>query len=132
MTVNGSRAWQPFSSRNAGQPIDLSWHEDVPKSLEHSLREWLDHQFVLDREVRQQVAARLQYVPSEGHWYHDMRGVQTARRCTTSRELRPRTPAGSEIRMLFVFDPTREAIVLVAGDKSGQWNRWYRDAIPPS
>jgi hypothetical protein len=32
--------------------------------------------------------------------------------------------------MLFVFDPTREAIVLVAGDKSGQWNGWYRDAIP--
>ncbi|MGY4102965.1 type II toxin-antitoxin system RelE/ParE family toxin [Nocardia sp. R16R-3T] len=46
------------------------------------------------------------------------------------KELRPRTPVGSEIRMLFVFDPTREAIVLVAGDKSGQWNRWYRDAIP--
>ncbi|GAB1821745.1 type II toxin-antitoxin system RelE/ParE family toxin [Herbidospora sp. RD11066] len=32
--------------------------------------------------------------------------------------------------MLFVFDPRREAIVLVAGDKSGEWNRWYRTAIP--
>ncbi|WP_433603381.1 hypothetical protein ACQPXH_08710 [Nocardia sp. CA-135953] len=31
------------------------------------------------------------------------------------KELRPRTPAGSEIRMLFVFDPTREAIVLGCG-----------------
>jgi len=37
---------------------------------------------------------------------------------------------GRASRMLFVFDPMREAIVLVAGDKSGQWNRWYRDAIP--
>ncbi|MBF6341826.1 hypothetical protein IU450_39000 [Nocardia abscessus] len=78
MTVTDSRDWQPFSSRNAGQPIDLGWHEDVPQSLEHSLREWLYHQFVLDRGVRQRVAARLRYVPSEQHWYHgDMRGVPT-------------------------------------------------------
>ncbi|WP_426509395.1 type II toxin-antitoxin system RelE/ParE family toxin [Dactylosporangium sp. McL0621] len=36
----------------------------------------------------------------------------------------------SEIRILFVFDPWRSAILLIAGDKSGQWNRWYRQAIP--
>jgi hypothetical protein len=29
-----------------------------------------------------------------------------------------------------VFDPWRSAVLLVAGDKSGQWSRWYRDAIP--
>ena len=32
--------------------------------------------------------------------------------------------------MLFVFDPEREAIILVAGDKSGRWSDWYRDSIP--
>jgi hypothetical protein len=46
------------------------------------------------------------------------------------KELRPRVPGEAEMRLLFVFDPTREAIVLVAGDKAGQWNRWYRTAIP--
>ncbi|WP_066364546.1 type II toxin-antitoxin system RelE/ParE family toxin [Herbidospora mongoliensis] len=46
------------------------------------------------------------------------------------KELRPRVPGEAEIRMLFVFDPSREAVVLVAGDKSGEWNRWYRTAIP--
>ncbi|GAA0996115.1 type II toxin-antitoxin system RelE/ParE family toxin [Acrocarpospora macrocephala] len=46
------------------------------------------------------------------------------------KELRPRVPGKAEIRLLFVFDPTREAIVLVAGDKSGEWRRWYRAAIP--
>lgn len=46
------------------------------------------------------------------------------------KELRPRVPGEAEIRLLFVFDPTREAIVLVAGDKAGEWNRWYRTAIP--
>lgn len=32
--------------------------------------------------------------------------------------------------MLFAFDPERQAILLVAGDKSGDWNRWYRRNIP--
>jgi len=32
--------------------------------------------------------------------------------------------------MIFAFDPLREAVFLVAGDKSGQWQAWYRSAIP--
>jgi hypothetical protein len=32
--------------------------------------------------------------------------------------------------MLFIFDAEREAVILVAGDKAGQWNRWYRESIP--
>jgi len=31
---------------------------------------------------------------------------------------------------LFAFDPKREAIFLVAGDKAGDWDGWYRKAIP--
>ena len=46
------------------------------------------------------------------------------------KELRLRTPGTGEVRLLFVFDPAREAIVLVAGDKAGRWNRWYGEAIP--
>jgi hypothetical protein len=46
------------------------------------------------------------------------------------KELRPGSGGRSEIRMLFVFDPDREAIVLVAGDKAGRWSRWYQEAIP--
>lgn len=37
--------------------------------------------------------------------------------------------AGS-IRILFAFDPTRRAVLLVAGDKAGLWDRWYRKAVP--
>jgi len=36
---------------------------------------------------------------------------------------------GSEIRILLVFDPWRSVILLVAGDKSGQWDKWHRTAI---
>jgi hypothetical protein len=34
------------------------------------------------------------------------------------------------VRMLFIFDVEREAVILVAGDKAGQWNRWYRENVP--
>jgi hypothetical protein len=34
------------------------------------------------------------------------------------------------VRILFVFDPWRSSILLIAGDKAGKWKSWYRDAIP--
>ena len=46
------------------------------------------------------------------------------------KELRPASSGRSEIRVLFVFDPWRSAILLVGGDKSGNWKAWYRTAIP--
>lgn len=46
------------------------------------------------------------------------------------KELRPGSVGKSEIRILFVFDPWRSAVLLLAGDKAGQWQRWYRQAIP--
>ncbi len=36
----------------------------------------------------------------------------------------------SEVRLLFVFDSARQAIILVAGDKAGRWSGWYAEAIP--
>jgi hypothetical protein len=46
------------------------------------------------------------------------------------KELRPGSTGRSEIRLLFVFDVERAAVILVAGDKAGQWNQWYREHIP--
>jgi hypothetical protein len=34
------------------------------------------------------------------------------------------------IRILFAFDPWRSAILLIGGDKTGQWHAWYQQAIP--
>ncbi|WP_327006910.1 type II toxin-antitoxin system RelE/ParE family toxin [Dactylosporangium sp. NBC_01737] len=45
------------------------------------------------------------------------------------KELRPGSGGTTEVRMIFAFDPAREAIFLVAGDKAGQWQTWYRKAI---
>lgn len=41
------------------------------------------------------------------------------------KELRPGSRGRSDVRMLFAFDPKRRAIFLVAGDKAGNWQRWY-------
>lgn len=46
------------------------------------------------------------------------------------KELRPASAGSSEIRIIFVFDPWRSAILLVGGDKSGDWSGWYRKTIP--
>jgi hypothetical protein len=54
----------------------------------------------------------------------------TASRIANMKELRPPSSGRSEIRILLVFDPWRSAILLVAGDKSGQWSKWYKTAIP--
>jgi hypothetical protein len=46
------------------------------------------------------------------------------------KELRPGSSGASEIRILFAFDPVRRAVLLVAGDKAGNWRGWYDTNIP--
>jgi hypothetical protein len=43
------------------------------------------------------------------------------------KELRSR---GGHLRVLFAFDPERKAILLVGGDKTNDWQGWYRTNIP--
>ena len=53
--------------------------------------------------------------------------IQTSRR-HNMKELR--AAKGGALRVLFMFDPRRQAILLLGGDKSGAWNDWYEWAIP--
>lgn len=48
-------------------------------------------------------------------------------RVHTMNELRPKA---TSIRVLFVFDPERQAVLVVAGDKAGDWTGWYDDNVP--
>jgi hypothetical protein len=34
------------------------------------------------------------------------------------------------LRVLFIFDPRRTAVLLLGGNKQGQWEEWYAGAIP--
>ncbi|MDA8302124.1 MAG: type II toxin-antitoxin system RelE/ParE family toxin [Actinomycetota bacterium] len=43
-----------------------------------------------------------------------------------------RCSKGGALRVLFIFDPLRQAVMLLGGDKSedSQWERWYAGAVP--
>lgn len=45
------------------------------------------------------------------------------------KELRPVTNSRHQLRILFVFTEARTALMLAAGDKIGDWERWYDKAI---
>jgi hypothetical protein len=92
---------------------------------------FLDELFESDRDthrlVNQAILVLERNGPAEGRPLVDS---ITASKLPNMKELRPPSAGRSEIRVLFCFDPWRSAILLIAGDKSGQWRRWYRDAIP--
>lgn len=46
------------------------------------------------------------------------------------KELRPGSTGRTETRALFAFDKARRAVLLVGGDKSGDWRGWYDRNIP--
>jgi hypothetical protein len=46
------------------------------------------------------------------------------------KELRPGSTGRTEIRVLFAFDRSRKANLLVGGDKSGDWRGWYARNVP--
>jgi hypothetical protein len=39
-------------------------------------------------------------------------------------------PPATDIRILFVFDPRRNALMLLGGDKAGTWDDWYLENVP--
>ena len=95
------------------------------------VEEFLDALHEADRDthrlVNQAILVLERSGPAEGRPLVD---TITASQITNMKELRPPSGGRSEVRILFVFDPWRSAILLIAGDKSGQWSRWYREAIP--
>jgi hypothetical protein len=93
-------------------------------------RTWLRELRRRDRETGRQVAAAIRIVSEEGPGLGRPL-VDTITRSSLSnlKELRPGSSGASEVRILFVFDPDRQAVFLVAGDKAGRWSDWYSSAI---
>lgn len=85
----------------------------------------------LDDGTYQQVIAALRELRDQGPALgRPLADTVKGSRHRNMKELRPGSSGRSEIRILFVFDPQRHAILLVAGDKAGRWKRWYKRAIP--
>lgn len=89
------------------------------------IEEWLDQ---LSGDEYDNVLAALEFLeelgPGCGRPFVDQ--VHQSRH-PNMKELRPR---GGNIRILFAFDPKRVGITLLAGDKTGSWNKWYRKNVP--
>jgi hypothetical protein len=89
------------------------------------VRQWLDS---LRRSEYEKVFTALEALeeqgPNLGRPFADQ--VKNSR-FKNMKELRPR---GKNLRLLFAFDPNRKAIILVAGDKTNNWIRWYEQNIP--
>lgn len=99
--------------------------------LEPEVRDWLHELRTTDRPTLLAIAAAMDNLENEG----PALGRPLVDRIKGSRlhnlkELRPGSEGTSEVRMLFVFDEARQAVFLVAGDKAGNWKRWYDEAIP--
>jgi hypothetical protein len=74
--------------------------------------------------VNQAVDALIREGPALGRPFVD---TIKASRHANMKELRPR---GGHLRILFVFDPRRTAILLIGGNKSRRWQSWYDETIP--
>jgi hypothetical protein len=98
------------------------WHVDI--SL---VRDWL---LELDLDTYEKVVAAIQALRDRGPTLgRPLVDSVSGSRHSNMKELRPGSAKRSEIRILFAFDPERRAILLVAGDKSGSWNKWYKRNI---
>jgi hypothetical protein len=83
----------------------------------------------LTTEQQEDIAARVELLehhgPSLGRPMVDRVSSSTFH---NMKELR--CSSGGALRVLFAFDPRQEAILLVGGDKMGNWDNWYRQAVP--
>lgn len=85
----------------------------------------------LDQSSYEQVVAALELLAERGPQLgRPLVDTVVGSRHKNMKELRPGSSGRSELRVLFAFDPERRAILLVAGDKAGNWASWYRENIP--
>ena len=99
--------------------------------MTRQVRDWLHALRTGDPVTRRLVSQAIDQLLDEG----PALGRPLIDRITGSRlhnlkELRPGSSGHSEVRILFIFDPVRNTVLLVAGDKSGRWDEWYSQAIP--
>lgn len=99
----------------AGQGWDIYVVDEV--------REWIEQLEGSDfNRVVQAIDILAEFGPGLGRPLAD---TITCSKIPNLKELRPGT-----VRILFVFDPWRSTVLLVAGDKHKRWDSWYRTAIP--
>ena len=99
----------------------MQWEVEYTDEFES----WWDR---LDEDDQERVQAAVEILESAGPALgRPLVDTLEGSRIPNLKELRPR---GGHLRVLFVFDPRRVAILLLGGDKSGRWHAWYAEVIP--
>ena len=79
----------------------------------------------LDAEAQEALAAALLILQERGPALgRPLVDTLTGSHLANLKELRV-SAGGRRLRVLFAFDPRRVAVLLVGGDKTGQWRSWY-------
>jgi hypothetical protein len=105
----------------------VAWRVEVTAEF----ADWARKLRKLDRASSRQVGAAIELLKEHGpNLKRPLVGEITTSKIKNMKELRPGSTGRSEIRVLFVFDPWQQIVLLVAGDKAGDWRGWYRKAIP--
>lgn len=90
--------------------------------------DWLK---AIDEDTYNQIIAALRILAAVGPGLgRPLVDTIVGSRHNNMKELRPGSAGRSEVRILFAFDPRRHAIMLLAGDKQGRWDKWYRANVP--
>ena len=89
----------------------LQWWRDLTDDQQESLTDRVDLLAERGPHLGRPVVDRIQ---TSRH--HNMKELRAAK--------------GGALRVLFMFDPRRQVILLLGGDKSGAWNDWYEWAVP--
>lgn len=98
--------------------------------LTDEVREWLAGLVKDDPHSARLVRASVRVLASDGPSLgRPLVGTVKGSKIRNLKELRPGSAGRSEIRILFVFDPQRRAVLLTAGDKRGDWKGWYVKAV---
>jgi len=89
----------------------LEWWRDLTDDQQESLTDRVDLLAERGPDLGRPLVDRIQ---TSRH--HNMKELRAAKR--------------GALRVLFMFDPRRQVILLLGGDKSGAWNDWYEWAVP--
>ena len=101
----------------------MPWRTDSTEEFDA----WLD---ILEEEDQNHIIGAIEVLKRVGPvlGFPLVKPIKTKTRCTM-RELRPASKGAIEVRVLFAWDKKREAVMLLGGDKSGDWDGWYERNI---
>ncbi len=102
----------------------MAWETDESEEFDA----WFD---TLSLDDQQHVTAALEYLRREGPMAKMplSRPIRQPNRCAM-KELRPASEGRTEFRILYAFDYRRTGLLLLGGDKAGNWTTWYNSNVP--